>query len=188
MTERRTGGSSQTAGGAETGRQREGGRGRASRRGRERAAAARPPCRHPPLSEGSAGGTEWQSGRDAGAEDRRTVPASLVGPRGAEGPPRGAARRDGGKPAAGCRTEGQTARQTGVPGTDWQPGGGSALPLRSQGPRRRRQRPPSASEQRGAAGTSGSPADAAAVGAARGATALPGAPRRRRRLFLLAVK
>lgn len=135
----------------------------------------------------AAGGTEWQSGRDAGAEDRRTVPASLVGPRGAEGPPRGAARRDGGKPAAGCRTDGQTARQTDVPGTDWQPGGGSALPLRSQGPRRRPQRPRahlSSGEPQGP-GVTG---DAAAVGAGLGATALPGAPRRRRRLLLLAVK
>lgn len=181
MTERRTGGSSQTTGDAETGRQREGGRGRGSRRRRERVAAARAlPADTLLRPRESAGGTEWQNERDAGAEDRRRVPASLVGPRVTEGPPRGAARRadreTAGSPrrAAGLRDR-RPDRQT-CPGTDWQPGGGSSLPLRSQGPRRRRQRPPSASEQRGAAGTSGSPAEAAAVAAALGATALPLAP------------
>lgn len=118
--------------------------------------------------------------RDAGAEDREKVPASLVGPRVAEGPPRGAARRADRATAASPRwaaglRDRRPDRQT-CPGTDWQPGGGSSLPLRSQGPRRRRQRPASASEQRGAAGTSGSPAEAAAVAAALGAAALPGAP------------
>lgn len=103
-----------------------------------------------------------------------------MGPRVAEGPPRGAARRADRATAASPRwaaglRDRRPDRQT-CPGTDWQPGGGSSLPLRSQGPRRRRQRPASASEQRGAAGTSGSPAEAAAVAAALGAAALPGAP------------
>ncbi|CAI9159324.1 unnamed protein product [Rangifer tarandus platyrhynchus] len=94
VTERRTGGSSQTTGDAETGRQREGGRGRGSRRRRERVAAARAlPADTLLCPREAAGGTEWQNERDAGAEDQRRVPASLVGPRVAEGPPRGAARR-----------------------------------------------------------------------------------------------
>ena len=160
-------------------REREGEAGDADRGGRGSSSLARPPCRRPPLTEGS--------GRGRGVAERERCGCRRPG----EGPlasgtkrrggtaARGSSKsgsRDGGRPAVGCRTEGQTARQTDVPGTDWQPGGGSSLPLRSQGPRRRRQRPPSASEQRGAAGTSGSLAEAAAVAAALGAAALPGAP------------
>lgn len=117
-------------------REREGEAGDADRGGRGSSSLARPPCRRPPLSEGS--------GRGRGVAERERCGCRRPG----EGPlasgtkrrggtaARGSSKsgsRDGGRPAVGCRTEGQTARQTDVPGTDWQPGGGSSLPLRSQG-------------------------------------------------------
>lgn len=101
---------------AERGRERQG----TQTGGRARSGLARPPCRRPPLSEGSGRGRGVAERGRCGCRRPGEGPCLASGTKSRGGTAaRGSSEsgsRDGGKPAVGCRAEGQTARQTAVPG------------------------------------------------------------------------